>query len=72
MKELSEADLLPDDFVTKAPFDYLQSVIEQVESLPKGIILHASYYTTDNMYVIHFWNDSGNSWDIYLNKSANT
>lgn len=67
-KELTEEDLLPEE--TKGQFNYLKYLGEQIDRLPKGFVLHASHYNTDDNYVIHFWNDSGNSWDIYLEKSA--
>lgn len=67
-KELTESNLLPEE--TKMPFNYLLYIAEQINRLPKGLVLYASHYNTDDDYVIHFWNDSGDSWDIYLNKSA--
>ncbi len=54
---------------SKMPFNYLTYIREQVNALPKGFALHASSYNTDDAHVIHFWNDNGNSWDIYLEKS---
>lgn len=45
-----------------------KSIAKQMEAIPQKTFYRTDRYDTDDEYVLHLWDDNGNSFDIRISK----
>jgi hypothetical protein len=48
--------------------DVLMDIATQFANIPQKNFYHADRYDTDDEFVLHLWDDDGNSYDVRIKK----